>query len=330
MSYLSRILAATALLSLAACATPNVRLYDGPAKSAGEVAVITMPEQLEVSSINSVEVPSAQGMWNRGDKRLEVVPGRYEALVFYREVWNPSGESDVVRSKNPALFVIDAQAGHEYRLGYERPGSANDAKALAQNFHGYFVDKNTGKRTASQESGVKFADGFVAQLMGDKTLVPATDKGSNGSFSVQSVLPMPIDGSKPVPVAPLPDAAVSSVATSGATPSVVKAAPVSASPPPAVAPVAAIPVAPVVAAVPAPSVPQASKPASGDRDWLSLMKGWWKQASVDERRSFLRWVGDGDSKALSGSDWLGTMKGWWDRAGAPERRELLRWVGEQP
>src|SRR3546814_17832918 len=55
---------------------------------AAQIAVVTMPEQLEVASINGVEVVAAQGMWNKGDKRLELLPGRYQKLVFYRESWD--------------------------------------------------------------------------------------------------------------------------------------------------------------------------------------------------------------------------------------------------
>jgi hypothetical protein len=321
MSHLSRILAAAALLSLAACATPSVRLYDGAARPAAEVATITMPEQLELTSINGTEVPAAQGMWNRGEKRLEVVPGRYEALVFYREVWQPQGESDVLRSKNPALFVIDARAGHQYHIDYDHPGGYSDAKALAQNFHGYVLDKTTGVRTASQDSGVKFADGLVAQIMGDRTLVPA----SGGKSASSSPL---LSSSAPVPVAPLSSSAAMPAA---AAPVQAPAAPVVVAPA-AAAPVVA-PLPPLVAAAAVPGPAKAAPPAKAaadSRDWVSLMKGWWKQASADERRSFLRWVGDEDGKpAAGGGDWLNTIKGWWGQAGATERREFLRWVGEQ-
>src|SRR3546814_2555065 len=31
---------------------------------------------------------------------------------------------------------------------------------------------------------------------------------------------------------------------------------------------------------------------SPPRDWVALMKAWWQQASIEERREFLRWVGE--------------------------------------
>lgn len=247
-----RILAALLPLALAACASPGLRLYDGPQRPAGEVAVVTLPEQLEVASINGTEVPGAKGMWTRGDKRLELAPGRYELLVYYREVWQANGDSDVLRS-NPALFTVDAAAGHEYRIDYPHPPRYDDARALSKDFHGWVEDRSAGTRIASTDSGLRFKGGLAAQVTGDNTLVAA--EGAKGE-AAPAVRPLAV----PAPVVP-------------AAPS---AASVSIAPPAAPAPVTPIPVAP-----PAPA-----------RDWVALMKGWWQQASPEERREFLRWVGE--------------------------------------
>ncbi|MFT4045910.1 MAG: DUF2057 family protein [Solimonas sp.] len=289
MSNPFRILVVAVLLSMAACAGPDVRLYEGASRPAAEIAVVTMPEQLEVATINGVEVPAAQGMWNRGDKRLEVLPGRYEVLVFYREVWQASGESDVLRSKSPALFVIDAQAGHQYRIDYAHPGTYDDAKKLVQDFRGWSEDRTTGVRTASVSSGLKFGGGLAgvfAPATGNTTLVQDAAKFKDGVVT-QTIQPL-------------------------------QAAPSASAPEPAAAPVVA------------PLPPTAS--AGQDRDWVNLMKGWWKQAGAQEHRDFLRWVGDGSTRTESGAggDWLNTVKGWWAQASGEQRRDFLRWVGEQP
>lgn len=245
------VLAVLSVLALVgACASPDLRLYEGASRPAAQVAVVTMPEQLELASLNGREVPGAKGMANRGDKRLELAPGRYEALVYYREVWQANGESDVLRS-DPALFVIDAQAGHRYRLDYERPRGYDAARRLSKAFTGWIADETTGARTASTDSALKFRGDLMAQVTGDSSLVPATQRAGE-------------DPAAPA-VQPLPPA----------LPSV---------PPLAPSPAASAPTA---------SVPAASAGASaGSGDWLALMKGWWRQASAEERRGFLRWVGE--------------------------------------
>src|SRR3546814_11855653 len=101
MSRLIRLVCSAAVLGVAACVSPDVRLYDGAVRPAAQIAVVTMPEQLEVASINGVEVAAAQGMWNKGDKRLEMLPGRYQMLVFYR-VSVVSGSGHAVRRPDRA------------------------------------------------------------------------------------------------------------------------------------------------------------------------------------------------------------------------------------
>ncbi len=176
------------LLLCAGCASPQLRLYEGATRAPAEVAVITLPEQLEVASINGREVLGARGMSRTGEKQLEVLPGRYEALVYYRELWQDGDTSEVVRSKNVALFVIDAQAGHRYHIDYEHPAHRADATKLAADFHGWVEDGNSGTRQPSQGSGLAFRGGLVAQVTGDETLVPVAPVQRN--TQVQPVAPL--------------------------------------------------------------------------------------------------------------------------------------------
>src|SRR3546814_12286316 len=82
-------------------------------------------------------------MWSKGDKRLELLPGRYQMLVFYRESWDSGSDQDVLRS-DPALFTIDAQAAHQYRIDYERPSRYDDARKLSRDFQAWWVDRASG------------------------------------------------------------------------------------------------------------------------------------------------------------------------------------------
>lgn len=217
---------------LGACANPHLRLYDGTPRPASEIAVIRLPEALEVIRINGQDIKGARGSFNKGEKTIDIAPGRYELLVYYREIWELGGQHDALRS-NPVLFVVDAAAGQTYRIGYAQPRTYDAARQLAADFRGWSEDAN-GQRQPSQASGLKFRDGLMAQFSGSDDLVPDTRARQAGGGQV---------------VAPL---------ASGAPPS---------------------------AAGPQPT-PQ------GERDWLSLMQGWWQQASADERRAFLRWVAE--------------------------------------
>ncbi len=232
-----------AAAALAGCAATPVTLHD-PEVPQAAVVTIVLPEQLEVATVNGKEIEGASGMLTRGDKTLELAPGRYELLVFYRELWEWSDQHEVLRS-DPALFVIDAAAGGRYRLDYERAGNVESARKLAADFTGWAENLVTGERMAAQESGLQFRRGLVPALTFDDTLVPAAERSADGQL-----------------VTPLPPADASG-AVAGAAP----------------------------LGAPAPAAAPANVPAP-EGSWLDLMKGFWSEASSEERRAFLRWLAE--------------------------------------
>lgn len=243
------------LLALGAgCASAPVQLYGEQGRPEAGVAVIIVPEALEVASVNGLEISGASGMMSKGDKTLEIAPGRYELLVFYRELWDRGDQHDVLKS-DPALFVVDAVDGGRYRIDYTRPGNLAEARELAEDFQGWVENLATGERVASQASGLEFRKGLIPAVTFDGTLV----RSAGDSGGAQVVPPLP----------PAPSAA--GVAAPGAS---------------TIAPV----IAPAAAS--AGQLPPASNAAPPEKDWLALMKGWWNQASAEERREFLRWLGE--------------------------------------
>ncbi|MGB7288500.1 MAG: DUF2057 domain-containing protein [Candidatus Macondimonas sp.] len=248
LQHLPKFMIAFALFMLAACANPKLRLYDGTKQSVAQVATLTLPEQIEVARLNGVEVKGASGLWTRGDKVLELAPGRYEVLAYYREIWNFGDQHDVLRS-DPVLFVLDAQAGKRYRIDYQRPASYQDAQRLAAAFSGTLIDEVNGARTPSKASGVRFPTGVIAQVSGSSELLP--DNGGGRAGDSQVVAPLDAPDRPPTATAARPRTGV-------------------------VAPLATT---------------ETATPVRRD-DWLELMQAWWKQAGPEERRAFLRWVGE--------------------------------------
>ena len=238
---LTTILSAALLVLLSACASPTLRLYDGAARPAAERAQIVLPEEIEAARLNGQALRGASGNWTHGAKTLEVLPGRYELLAYYREIWVLGDQHDVLRS-NPVLLVIDAEAGGRYTVDYARPPTYAAARELAARFSAWSQGAD-GQRHASQPSGLRFRDGLLAQVSGGGELV--ADEAVISTTSVAPIIAPPLAS---------PPASAVSV-------------------PPAAAPVTA------------------TKPATGS-DWLSLMQGWWQQASAEERRAFLRWVAE--------------------------------------
>ena len=194
------LLFALALAVLAGCASAPVALHD-PDVPRAELAMITMPEQLEVATVNGLEIEGASGMMTRGEKTLELAPGRYELLVFYRELWELGDAHEILRS-DPALFVVDAAAGGRYRLDYDRPAGIESARTMAEDFTGWVENLATGERTPALESGLQFRRGLVPALTFDDTLVPAAEQVADGQEVPPlptAVAPVPAPGMAPQP-----------------------------------------------------------------------------------------------------------------------------------
>jgi len=172
--------------ALPGCASKPITLHDSQL-APEDVATIVMPEQLEVASVNGKEIAGGSGMMSIGDKVLEVAPGRYEILVFYRELWELGEQHEVLRS-DPALFVVEAQPAGRYRLDYDRPEDLAAARELASDFSGWSEELSSGRRTASAASGLQFRRGVVAAMAFDDTLVPSADT----SQGQQEVEPLPV------------------------------------------------------------------------------------------------------------------------------------------
>src|SRR6056297_1224011 len=225
------------------CASEPIVLHDSQLAPA-DVATIVMPEQLEVASVNGKEVAGGSGMMSVGDRILEVAPGRYELLVFYRELWEQGEQHEVLRS-DPALFVVEAQAAGRYRLDYDRPANLEAARELATDFSGWSEALSSGRLTASTPSGMQFRRGLVAAMAFDDTLVPS----ENTPQAQQEIEPLPVN-----------DAAAVAGASSSAPP--------------------------------LNSGHETEYSPAREPDSLELMKGWWQEASSEQRRAFLQWLAE--------------------------------------
>ncbi|HEY1077902.1 MAG TPA: DUF2057 family protein [Fontimonas sp.] len=193
----------SAMLVLGACTQAPIRLYAGPVRDAAAIASVELPEQIEVAQLNGVDVPAAQGMGSKGDRTLELAPGRYDLLVFYREIWGQGDNHEVLRS-DPVRLVFDAAAGQRYRVDYRRPGSASEASALAADFEARISDPVTGQQIESQASGLAFRGGLLAQVQGDRTLVQAVSREEGQ----QTVAPLSQSPVSPAATAPAPASAM--------------------------------------------------------------------------------------------------------------------------
>lgn len=107
----------------------HVRGYQGEPRPQQEVAIVTVPVDLEVFEVSSVPVRSPSV--NRGEYTLEVPPGRQEVLLQYLASWEGGSTSDVVRSRSMSLMA-DFRAGGRYRIEFPALDSRRDAERFAE------------------------------------------------------------------------------------------------------------------------------------------------------------------------------------------------------
>ena len=161
---------------LSACTTNRVvKLYEGPERPVTDIAVLTMPVQLDIVTINDRQVQGVNAMFSMTDKELHVEPGRYRIAAQYRDVWDKSASTHEVVRSNPVIFTVEAEAGQHYRLDYEHPETLEDAREMVRDFQGWTENTATGERTATTPSGITTRGvAGITTVQPERTETPAT------------------------------------------------------------------------------------------------------------------------------------------------------------
>lgn len=133
MTYLSRLMVlfmSAALALLAGCSTqPPQQTWEGPARPAGEVALLEVPEQVQVMAIDGREPPPS---FLRSQSTLALLPGEHVFSLRYVQLFQVNSEEhEVVRSRQAALR-FSAVAGGRYRLEVPAQRDLDGARRFAK------------------------------------------------------------------------------------------------------------------------------------------------------------------------------------------------------
>lgn len=126
------------VLSLYGCtATGPLKTYEGAPRPAAEVALVSVPEQIEVMAIDGREPPPS---FLRSQMQLALLPGEHVFSLRYVELFHVSAdEHDVIRSRQAALR-FSAEAGGRYRLEVPPQRSRDAAREFAKSPQFRLVD----------------------------------------------------------------------------------------------------------------------------------------------------------------------------------------------
>lgn len=176
-------------LLLAACSSQPIKLYSGPERPAEQLAVVKLPVELELLSINGKPVDAPFALLGMGDRQLQLLPGRYQLLVFYENIWETSGDSHTTIQSKPVTLTMTLETGHTYQVSFNEAQSIEQARAFEEQFQARLTDLASGQQVTSQASGLKLDNSLFNQLTGQTQAVAASTPSQQTITPLATVSP---------------------------------------------------------------------------------------------------------------------------------------------
>lgn len=135
------------MMGLTACATQGpLKVYEGPARAASELVLVSVPEEIEIMSVDGREPPPS---FLKSNVVLSLLPGEHVFSLRYVELFQiTADEHEVVRSKQAALRFT-AKAGSTYKLEMPKQTTRDAARAFAKDPKFSIVNKGDGSAIES-------------------------------------------------------------------------------------------------------------------------------------------------------------------------------------
>lgn len=159
------LVAVTSVLTLAllgACSSnPEVQLYEGHKRSKAEIITVRAPVELEILSINDRRIEGASTMFAFGSRDLQLLPGQYRIVAYYKNLFDTSPEQHEIVKSDPSIFTVNGKAGDVFLLNFDKPRTLDAAKTMAKDFTGWTENLKNGEKVASKPSGLILSSGFI-------------------------------------------------------------------------------------------------------------------------------------------------------------------------
>lgn len=177
---------------LAACSSTPIKLYPGAEKPASKIATLKIPVEIEILTLNGKKISASHTLLGTGDQQLQLLPGSYDLLVYYKNIWKTGADSHKTVRSQPVTFHLKLAAGHSYQMAFHKPTNTQKSENFIQQFSPWVVDEKTGNRTNSQTANVKFSDSFFSQLVGATALVKTGKQDAAGNQIIAPLNSAPV------------------------------------------------------------------------------------------------------------------------------------------
>jgi len=118
------------IASLTACQSQSERRdYPGPKRQDNEIAVITIPQEFDVTFVNGKEY--SKPMFTK-ETRIELLPGVNDIVMEYMIIWDIAYDQHMKVLSQPFLLHFEAVAGFRYQVSFDQPATLKEARAFAE------------------------------------------------------------------------------------------------------------------------------------------------------------------------------------------------------
>lgn len=181
---------------------PTYQSWKGPSKDRDQIAVLHVPDDMRVASVDGKSLSSGMLSVGAMTPRISLLPGQHQVVFRYYSIWSthttkvsPDKLPDVVQS--PLHQVrFEAKAGGSYHFAFTRPKTEDAAKVFARQSFSPLL-KNADGETVAQSTS------YQPPPSGQKT-VPVTGVSGAAGVTPQAAQTAPAR----VPVTSAPVAAV--------------------------------------------------------------------------------------------------------------------------
>jgi uncharacterized protein YccT (UPF0319 family) len=244
---------------LSACqATGPYQAYEGPKKTAGEVATFVVPTNYNLLSING---SNYQKKFLEEGATINLLPGSHQLIIEYHDIWDLTGQDHEKVTSKPISITFITQAGTQYSINNTLLETVEQSRAFAEKPSIKIVDTTNKQDVSAKIKYNLYGRSLFALLFGD-----SRQGFAQASSTPSDTVPSATQIAKPTTISTVPVIMPAVTSSTTATKE---------------------PVATPIAKPKATAKPDT--PARAGQA-LEMLKYWWETADEKQQDDFSQWL----------------------------------------
>ena len=132
------------------CSETTYRFYDGANKPSSQIALVSLPPEIDLIMIDGKDVSSKFGLFRRGNVKIALNPGHHRFVLQYSQIWDiDADEHEKIKSLEVEIRST-LEKNHEYKFSFDIPETLEEARKVQENFLVTLTDVKTNKTITSK------------------------------------------------------------------------------------------------------------------------------------------------------------------------------------